>query len=153
MISPAEIALFAAKRKRGQKASRHLIAGANKRISKDPEFAFQCRVHRLPAMIPQYKITSPFLVTPVKQQAKTWSFDFAFPAYQVLVEIDGGIWTQGAHAHPTDIIRNMQKQNDAVLLGWHVLRFSTRDVSSGHAIAFTQRMLAARGWPGMEGRA
>lgn len=38
--------------------------------------------------------------------------------------------------------RNMAKQNDAVLLGWAVLRFTPAQVKNGEAIAFVQRALA-----------
>jgi very-short-patch-repair endonuclease len=77
---------------------------------------------------------------------RLWIADYANTEFKVMVEIDGGIWIQGAHAHPVDITRNMMKQNDAALLGYQTLRFATNWVKSKHAIEFLQRFLYARGW-------
>lgn len=67
---------------------------------------------------------------------RKWRFDFAWPDHKIAVEIDGGVWTQGAHAHPLDIERNMSKGNDAARLGWRVLHFQPKQVKNGEAIAF-----------------
>ncbi len=126
------------------------VAPRPKRAKKDDSaerlFAFQCRAMRLPAVSPQHQLARPGVFTPKTRKQSFWVFDFAFLAEQLLVEIDGGIWIQGAHAHPTDITRNMTKQNDATLAGFQVVRFTPAEVRSGHAVAFTQRVLAAKGW-------
>lgn len=114
-----------------------------KRGSKNSEaedlFDFQLRAHRMPRFERQYRFA--------KELGREWRADFAFVAERVLVEIDGGIWTQGAHGHPTDLVRNMEKRNDAVLLGWWLLAFPTRDVKGGKPIAFLQKVLARRAKP------
>jgi len=46
------------------------------------------------------------------------------------------------HVSTSMLTRNMAKQNDAVLLGWAVLRFTPAQVKNGEAIAFVQRALA-----------
>jgi hypothetical protein len=109
-------------------------------------FAFQCRAMKLPPVSPQYQLARPGVFTPKTRKQSFWVFDFAFPEYSLFVEIDGGIWIQGAHAHPTDITRNMIKQNDATLAGFQVLRFTPAQAKNGDAIAFTQRVLANKGW-------
>lgn len=122
--------------------------GAIRKINEGEElFAFQCRAYKLPQPAAQYRIVSPQGRTPTGKP-KTWIFDFAFLSHALLVEIDGGIWIQGAHAHPVDITRNMAKQNDAVLLGWAVLRFTPAQVKNGEAIAFVQRALTPNGSKG-----
>lgn len=117
--------------------------------SAERAFEFQCRQFRLPPVQRQYRIVSPFLKTPKTGKPATWVFDFAFPSHALLVEIDGGIFRPGggAHSHPVDIRRNMLKQNDAVLLGWSILRFTPEQVKrkSMEAIGFTQRVLFPRG--------
>lgn len=40
----------------------------------------------------------------------------------------------------------MTKQNDAMLLGYQVLRFTPAEVKTGHAVAFTQKVLQSKGW-------
>ncbi len=77
---------------------------------------------------------------------KRWIADYANHEFKVMVEIDGGIWTGGAHGHPVDITRNMMKQNDAALLGYQTLRFATDWVKNKHAIEFLQRFLFSKGW-------
>lgn len=49
-------------------------------------------------------------------------FDFAWPAYQVAVEVDGGQWQTHGGRHASDDDR--RKLNLAAALGWRVLRFS-----------------------------
>jgi len=78
--------------------------------------------------------------------SRKWRADCVFPDYKLICEIDGGIWIRGAHGHPTDIIRNMTKQNDAMLLGFTVLRFTPAEVRSGHAVEFAQKVLQSKGW-------
>ncbi|MFO1465846.1 MAG: hypothetical protein U1F35_05305 [Steroidobacteraceae bacterium] len=145
MLSANLQQIMAEKRARGQRATRaHRVPKVNKG---EATFAFQCRAFRLPDVAPKWKmVNSAGTRTPKKRELAMWEFDFAFLVQKVLVEIDGGIWIQGAHAHPTDITRNMTKQNDAAHAGFITLRFTPAEVKSGHAIAFTQRVLATRGW-------
>jgi hypothetical protein len=77
---------------------------------------------------------------------KVWIADYCNVEYKLMVEIDGGIWTGGAHGHPVDITRNMMKQNDAALLSYQTLRFATTWVKNKHAIQFLQRVLYTKGW-------
>ena len=72
----------------------------------------------------------------------SWRWDFCWPERRLAVEIQGGIWTRGAHGHPSDILRNMEKHNDAVLLGWRWLQFSPEQVKAGDAVLFTIKVLA-----------
>jgi hypothetical protein len=129
---------------------REFAAAPKKRPPKDNTaertFAFQCRAMKLPAVCPQFTMPRPGVFTPKTRKQSTWVFDFAFPEQLLLVEIDGGIWIGGAHGHPVDITRNMTKQNDATHAGLSLLRFTPAEVKSGHAIAFTQRVLANKGW-------
>lgn len=60
---------------------------------------------------------------------RRWRFDYAWPGARIAVEQEGGIWAadgsraKAAHARPAAIVRDMEKGNAAVLLGWRVLRF------------------------------
>lgn len=124
------------------------IATIEKRRTKrtddaEREFLAQCGFMRLPPVRAQWRYEkSEFPGNPRKK----WAADFYFPDYGLICEIDGGIWIRGAHSHPLDIIRNMTKGNDAALLGFNVLHFTTREVKSGHAISFTQAVLKTKGW-------
>jgi hypothetical protein len=132
---PTQEALFAA------------IHAAKKRKipSEESNFAFQCRALKLPPATPRYRFGQ---AKHPDSKRRVWIADFAFLESKVMVEVDGGIWMPkgGAHSHPVDITRNMTKQNDAALLGFVTLRFTPAEVKSGHAIAFTQKVLHSRGW-------
>lgn len=97
-------------------------------------FDFQCRAFQLPVYHRQFRFA--------REIGREWRADFAFLEAKLLVEIDGGIWTRGAHGHPLDITRNMEKRNDATLLGWWLVSFPTHEIKSGEPIAFVQRVLA-----------
>jgi very-short-patch-repair endonuclease len=109
----------------------------------DRAFLFQCQSLKLPPVFVQWRFQNS---QHPNNPARKWRTDFVFQDHALMIEIDGGIWIKGAHSHPLDIIRNMRKQNDAELLGYAVLRFTPEEVKSGHAIAFTGRVLQARGW-------
>lgn len=113
--------------------------------SQESSFAFQCRALKLPPATPKYRFEQS---EHPGNKRRVWIADFAFLDFQVMVEIDGGIWMPkgGAHSHPIDITRNMTKQNDAALQQFVTLRFTPQEVKSGHAISFTQRVLHTRGW-------
>lgn len=57
---------------------------------------------------------------------RMWRFDFAWPERKIAFEIEGGIWRPGggAHSHPENIERDVEKNNAAVLLGWSVIRIT-----------------------------
>jgi len=67
---------------------------------------------------------------------RKWRFDFAFPTQKVAVEIEGGVWAPGrmGHSTGTGIQRDCEKYNEAVVLGWRVLRYTSLDVSQQHKL-------------------
>ena len=73
--------------------------------------------------------------------SRKWRFDFAIPADKIAIEIEGGIWTNGAHVRGKHFLSDCEKYNQAVLLGWRVLRFTPEQVDEGEAIAFIKRVL------------
>ena len=57
------------------------------------------------------------------------------------LEIEGGVWTRGRHTRAKGYIGDMEKYNAAALMGWHVLRVTPQQVSSGEAGRLVQRAL------------
>lgn len=55
---------------------------------------------------------------------RKWRFDFCHIDLKIAIEIDGGVWTQGRHTRGSGFIKDMEKLNQAVLLGWKVLRYT-----------------------------
>ena len=69
---------------------------------------------------------------------RRWRFDFILPEHRIAIEIEGGIWVNGRHSRGYGFQKDLFKYNQAVMLGWRVLRFSTQDVLKGHTKAFLQ---------------
>lgn len=60
----------------------------------------------------------------------------------LLVEIDGGTWTGGRHVTGAGHAADLEKLNEAVLMGYRVLRVTPAMVESGAALALIERALA-----------
>lgn len=98
------------------------------------EFTFeqQCIADKLPDFEREYRFH-------VKRQFR---FDFAWPQFKVALEVDGGIFSHGAHGRPMNILRDMEKSNLATFDGWHVLHYTPAQVKVGLAIAGIKQLLA-----------
>jgi very-short-patch-repair endonuclease len=72
---------------------------------------------------------------------RRWRFDFAFPAKKIAIELHGAIFTQGRHSRGVGIEGDMEKINEAQLLGWDVLCFSGGMVKNGEAVKTLERLL------------
>jgi len=58
-----------------------------------------------------------------------------------LVEVEGGIWSGGRHTRGKGYLRDLEKYNAATMMGFQVIRFSTDQVKSGHAIQQIEMMV------------
>lgn len=110
------------------------------------ELAWQIGAHRLPQPVEQYR-----WATELKSETgrpRQFRADFAWPQFNLLVEVQGGLWRRGggAHSHPSNIERDIEKAQCAVLLGLFVLPETTDEVKRGDAIAMIERVLHSRGW-------
>ena len=72
--------------------------------------------------------------------------DFAWPEYKVGVEVQGGIWTKGAHTRGVGYMRDCSKLNDGQLAGWIILWVTGKHIERGKAIVWIRRALTERGW-------
>ena len=72
---------------------------------------------------------------------REWRFDIAYPGHALAIEVDGGIWSKGAHGHPVTITRNMEKRNFAAALGWRILCFTPQDVRNGIALYWIEKTI------------
>ena len=62
------------------------------------------------------------------QAGRRFSFDYAFPAIKLAIEIDGIVH----RVHHDKWERDMEKMNLAVLNGWHVLHFTPDQLQKFH---------------------
>lgn len=70
-----------------------------------------------------------------------YRFDFAWPSLMVAVEMNGGVWSQGAHGRGTGIERDYAKANLARAKGWHLIVLTQRDLTTGNALDLIQDAL------------
>jgi len=76
-----------------------------------------------------------------KEIGRKWRADFAYVknGMRLLVEIEGGEFINGRHNR--NLRGDAEKYNNAVLLGYRVLRFTGSMLKSGEAMATMQRAL------------
>jgi very-short-patch-repair endonuclease len=56
---------------------------------------------------------------------RKWRFDFALIDHKIAIEIEGGTWTGGRHVRAAGYRNDCEKYNEAVKLGWRVLRYTS----------------------------
>jgi very-short-patch-repair endonuclease len=66
---------------------------------------------------------------------RRWRFDACVPSVMVAVEVEGMAGRSGKSRHMTygGYQKDMEKYNAATALGWHLLRFTWKDVRDGSA--------------------
>lgn len=72
---------------------------------------------------------------------RRWRFDMAWPDSRLAVECDGGTWTGGRHVNGAGYAKDCEKLNEAVLLGWRVLRVTSDQIFDGRAVRWIQRAM------------
>ena len=60
---------------------------------------------------------------------RKWRIDFAIIDLKIGIEIEGGVWSGGAHTRGKGFIEDMEKYNAAVTFGWVILRFTPQDLN------------------------
>ena len=76
---------------------------------------------------------------------RKWRADFHLVDKKILVEVEGGIWTGGRHTRGKGYLGDLEKYNAATMMGFQVIRFSTDQVKSGHAIQQIVKMVGDLG--------
>lgn len=76
---------------------------------------------------------------------RKWRFDVALIDYNVggywAFEIEGGIWTGGAHTRGKHFLSDAEKYNTAAAMGWKVFRFTPEQILKGNAKTFIESNL------------
>lgn len=76
---------------------------------------------------------------------RKWRFDFAWPDLLLAAELDGGTWSSGRHTRGPGHEKDCEKQSEAAILGWRILRFNNNMVTDGRALDMTMRAVQAAG--------
>lgn len=84
--------------------------------------------------------------SPVKEyqfdSSRQWRIDFAWPFYQVAVELEGGVHQQGRHTRGSGFIADCEKYNAAALQGWLLLRYTGPDLKKRPVQVITEVLQA-----------
>jgi len=99
----------------------------------EAELALQIRALGLPEPIREYQAI----------KGRKFRFDFAWLEHRLLVEVNGGTYTKGAHSTGAGIARDYEKCNLGVLQGWRVLLFDGKAVKDGTAVEVIRQALEA----------
>ena len=76
---------------------------------------------------------------------RKWRADFHLKGKKILVEVEGGIWSNGRHTRGKGYLGDLEKYNEATMMGYQVIRFSTEQVKSGKAIEQIEKMVGDLG--------
>jgi very-short-patch-repair endonuclease len=72
---------------------------------------------------------------------RKFKFDFAWPTWKLLVEVQGGTWIKGGHSTGVGIARDCEKGCLAVVGGWRVLHVTRDQIEAGKAIRWIESIL------------
>ncbi len=72
--------------------------------------------------------TAAYVVEYRFHPTRKWRFDVCWPAVKVAVELEGGTNTGGRHVRPAGYEQDVEKYNQAVVLGWRLLRFTSQQL-------------------------
>lgn len=61
---------------------------------------------------------------------RLWRFDFAYPNEKIAIEIEGGVFVRGRHTTGIGFTADTEKYNEAIKLGWRVLRYTIKNIYS-----------------------
>ncbi|MBJ8432865.1 DUF559 domain-containing protein [Acinetobacter pittii] len=75
---------------------------------------------------------------------RKWRADFLISGKKILVEVEGGIWRGGRHTRGNGYLGDMEKYNEAAMMGFTVLRFSTEQVKAGVAIKQIEQLVCEK---------
>jgi len=90
----------------------HILQYQRPAIDSPDVFSGWIEVQGLLAPVPEYRFDPD----------RRWRFDYAWPAFMIALEVEGGIWTGGRHTRGTGFLKDIEKYNRAALLGWRVFR-------------------------------
>ena len=75
---------------------------------------------------------------------RQFRFDRAWPAQMVAVEVQGAIWTNGAHSRGSGVQRDCLKLSMAAAVGWRVLPVTREMIESGEAVTLIAQALGVK---------
>lgn len=72
---------------------------------------------------------------------RKWRFDYAFVEAKVALEVEGGVHTGGRHIRPKGFLGDMEKYNEAAVMGWRLLRTTPDKLLSSATLEMIKRAI------------
>ena len=74
--------------------------------------------------------------------SRKWLLDFAWPGKKIGIEIHGAIWSGkfGGHTSGLGRMRDMEKMNEAKLLGWTIIEVASNHLKDGKAHEWVKKL-------------
>ena len=72
---------------------------------------------------------------------RRFRWDFAWPTFRLLLEVQGGTWVNGGHSRGAGVARDCEKHNLATLHGWRTLNVTTDQFRQGKALEWIKLAL------------
>ncbi|OAI41254.1 hypothetical protein AYO40_03475 [Planctomycetaceae bacterium SCGC AG-212-D15] len=86
----------------------------------------------LPEPVPEYQFA--------KCIGRKWRMDWCWVREKVYLECDGGVWIQGRHTRGAGYIKDIEKHNEAAIMGYRRLTVVPQQMKSGEVFDILQRM-------------
>jgi hypothetical protein len=70
--------------------------------------------------------------------------DFGWPAFRVVIEVQGGVWARGksGHSSGTGIVRDMEKLSLTSVAGWRTIQVQPKDLMTTQTRNWLRAVLA-----------
>lgn len=94
-------------------------------------FDVQCRAVGLPVPVAEYRF----------HPTRRWRFDWCWQAAHLALEVQGGLFVQGRHSRGAALMKEHEKLNAAVALGYRVLFVTPKQIADGSALTLVERAL------------
>lgn len=96
------------------------------------QFFMFCRAFGLPKPTPEFRF----------HPKRKWRFDYYFGGERkIALEVEGAVWTGGRHTRGAGFLGDVEKYNEAAILGFTVLRCTPDQVRSGEALKIVKRAM------------
>lgn len=94
-------------------------------------FLALCKAERIPEPVTEHRF----------DKVRRWRFDYAWPAYLVALEVEGGAWIQGRHTRGAGFVADLEKYSEAAAQGWRIMRVTPQQLVSTKTIQLVRRAL------------
>ena len=105
-----------------------------KAMTREVKFLLMLKARKLPIPVQEHRF----------HEVRKFRLDWAWPEHKLGLEVDGGVWTGGAHGRGTGITRDQEKTNLAAGLGWRILRCTPSKLMADETLDHIARALEWR---------